>query len=70
MTLYTYVYQISQSDFLEATPIYDHPLKTHEIRVVTSDQNGRHYVFLPPVNLTELKTIVDILNLKLVRVSR
>ena len=60
----TYFFQIAPNSFLEASPIYDHPNKTHGLRLVSINHNKESFVHLQSVNLNELKIIVNLLHLK------
>ena len=56
-------YKISPTSFLEASPIYDNPLKSYGLRIVSIDETGEHFVFLPSVSLPELKMVTQSLHL-------
>ena len=60
----TYFFQISPNAFLEAGPISDHPTKTHGLRLVSIDHHKERFVHFQSVDLSELKTIVNILHLR------
>lgn len=60
----TVFFQIYMSAFFEAAPISDHPSKSHGLRIVSIDRGREHFVNLAPVNLDELKIIVNILGLR------
>jgi hypothetical protein len=65
--MFQYVFKISESDYLEATPIFDHPNKTHGLRIISISEDKSYYVFLEPVTVQELGIITSILRLELVR---
>ena len=64
MTAQVYFFQISVNSFLEASPIVDHPTKTHGLRIVSINSGKENFIHLQPVNLTELKTIMNTLGLR------
>lgn len=59
-------FQISGTDFLEATKIYDNPGKEFAMRIITFKNGKESFVFLPDVTLNELSVLASILKLRII----
>ena len=59
-------FRISNTDFLEAARVYDHPSKEFAIRIVSFGNGKENYVYLPEVTLNELSLLATILRLQLI----
>lgn len=63
-------FQISSTDFLEASKIYDHPGKEFALRIITFQSGKEYFIFLPDVTLNELSVLASILKLRIVPNAR
>jgi hypothetical protein len=60
-------FQISKETFLQASPIYDNPFKNFSLRIISRVDCKEHFTYLPNVNFTELKMLLNGLHLSLIR---